>query len=67
MNGMKVYIVSDCGQNWPAAGVIFGVYDTEKAANERLQELEDNPESVNNTQIDDIGVREFIINQATKA
>lgn len=39
MEGAQVYIVSDCGQNWPAAGLIFGVYDSEEAANQRYQEL----------------------------
>jgi hypothetical protein len=71
MEGMKVYIVCDCGQNfenWPASGAIFGVYDTEKAAKQRLQDLEDHPESVNKAvTVEDITVREFIINQASIA
>jgi hypothetical protein len=67
MSETKVYVVSDCGISWPAAGVIFGIYDNEQAANQRLQELQNGPVSeYAHTQIKDVGVREFIINKATQ-
>ena len=58
----SVYIVSDCGINWPAAGFIFGVYNTYALAVQRLEELKDGPASDwAGTDIGDIGVREFFI------
>lgn len=44
----SVYIVSDCGINWPAAGMIFGVYNTNALAVKRLQDLKDGPEFMMN-------------------
>ena len=62
----SVYIVSDCGINWPAAGFIFGVYNTYDSAIQRLEELKRGPNSEwAGTDINDISVREFIMNKNT--
>lgn len=60
-----LYVVTDCGSSSPTYGFICGVYDTLDAAENRLKEVKasDDFRFMDSSEIEDMCVREFVLNQ----
>lgn len=64
MNAQKVYVVTDCGTASPTYGFICGIFDSLELAKVRLENVKASSDYAwMGSQIDDIEIREFTINQ----